>query len=160
MNCAGLFEGADLGTASHVVVVGDRELVAHEVVVDFEVRETALRRETIAAGGRVPTDMVIYRYEVFDGDITLVWGDSCNAGDTNYGIFAGTIPTFDVANAVLCETPFGGTAKTVEPEPGNTFYLVVPHNEFWQGSFGQNSQGIERPMTGSWCFTQEVTTCE
>ena len=53
---AGLFETADLTSASHVVVAGDRELVAHEVVVDFEVRETALRRETIAAGGRVPTD--------------------------------------------------------------------------------------------------------
>ncbi len=52
----GLFAEADLSTASHVVVTGDRALVAHEVVVDFQVTGTALRRETIAAGGRVPTE--------------------------------------------------------------------------------------------------------
>ncbi len=52
----GLFAEADLSSASHVVVTGDRALVAHEVVVDFQVTGTALRRETIAAGGRIPTE--------------------------------------------------------------------------------------------------------
>ena len=50
-----VFPGAELETASHVVVQGDRALVAHEIVVDFQVAGTTFRRETIALGGRTPT---------------------------------------------------------------------------------------------------------
>ena len=51
-----LFDGADLALASHVMVRGDRPLVTHAVVADFQVAGTELRRETIAFGGRVPSE--------------------------------------------------------------------------------------------------------
>ena len=51
----GLFGGVDLALASHVTVRGDRSLVTHAVVADFQVTGTALRRETIALSGRVPS---------------------------------------------------------------------------------------------------------
>ena len=50
-----VFPGAELQTASYVVVQGDRALVAHEIVANFQVAGTAFRRETIALGGRRPT---------------------------------------------------------------------------------------------------------
>ena len=52
----GLFEGANLALASHVMVRGDRSLVTHAVVADFQVAGTELRRETIAFGCRVPSE--------------------------------------------------------------------------------------------------------
>ncbi len=53
---AGLFPDADRTSVSHVEVAGDRVLVAHEVVADFQVSGTGFRRETIALGGRIPTE--------------------------------------------------------------------------------------------------------
>ena len=52
---AGVFPEAELQTASHVVVQGDRALLAHEIVANFQVAGTTFRRETIALGGRTPT---------------------------------------------------------------------------------------------------------
>ena len=52
---AGVFPGASLETTSHVVVQGDRALVAHEIVANFQVAVPTFRRETIAVGGRTPT---------------------------------------------------------------------------------------------------------
>jgi hypothetical protein len=110
------------------------------------------------AGGRVPPDLLISKSEISEGQIVLHWNPSCNAGDTNYAIFYGPIPIFDVVNPVLCSTA-GGTAKSIQPDAESSFYLVVPHNNFWQGSFGQDSAGDERTATGSVCFSQVVTPC-
>ena len=61
-------------------------------------------------------------------------------------------------NAVLCSTN-GSTIKSITPEAESSFYLVVPHNGFWQGSFGHDGEGDERTPTGSFCFSQEITPC-
>ena len=109
------------------------------------------------AGGRVPL-LRIYVYEVLGGQITLVWQPSCNAGDTDFAIFSGTIPDFDVVNALVCSTN-GAMARSIWPDAGNVFYLVAPHNQFWGGSFGLDGDGNEREPTGTLCYTPSPTPC-
>lgn len=92
------------------------------------------------------------------GQIGLAWGASCTASDTDYEIYEGTLGTFPSHHPVVCTTA-GALAKTISPQAGNSYYLVVPRNAGREGSYGQNSSGVERPTGTPECMPQLLAEC-
>jgi len=92
------------------------------------------------------------------GQITLAWGASCRAGDTDYAIYEGMVGTFYSHTMKLCTTG-GARTATFMPAPGNSYYLVVPRSAGREGSYGMSSAGVERPPGLPACFPQSVAAC-
>ena len=91
------------------------------------------------------------------GDLELSWGASCS-GDPDYAVYEGTLGDFTSHIPRACST--GGSTTTVLTAPvGSTYYLVVPHGDVSEGSYGTDSFGTERlPQPGA-CLPQSVGTC-
>jgi len=107
----------------------------------------------VAAGDVADTLTVKY---VAGGDITLLWGDSCVAGDDDYALYEGTIGTWYSHVARFCTTG-AATSATFTPTAGNTYFLVVPRSLLREGSYGAASNGTPRPQGAAACAVQEVT---
>ena len=96
-------------------------------------------------------------------DITLSWGASCVASDTDYAIYEGLLGDFTSHTQVgspPCTTG-GATTTTITPGTGSRYYLVVPQNATNEGSYGTDSNGLERPPAigiGA-CLPQAITAC-
>jgi len=89
--------------------------------------------------------------------ITLSWGPSCAAGDTDYGVYEGTVGTWYSHAAVTCTTV--GTSATINPAAGNRYYLVVPHAASVEGSYGTGVANAQRPTGAAACQPQVLTSC-
>jgi hypothetical protein len=90
------------------------------------------------------------------GRLTLSWGASCAAGDTDYAVYEGTIGApFSSHVPITCSTG-GATSWTFTPSAGDQYYYVVPHNAVSEGSYGRSSDGLPRPPSAAACLPQEV----
>jgi hypothetical protein len=89
-------------------------------------------------------------------DIRLDWGVSCSQGMPAYGVYEGQLGDFTSHTARGC---FFGivTNFTLTPFSGNRYYLVVPNDDFDEGSYGRNSAGVERPQGMGNCMSQAPT---
>ena len=89
------------------------------------------------------------------GDLQFTWVDSCGEAGTDYAIHEGTLGSFASHTAIQCGT---GTAAsyTVSPTSGNTYYLVVTMEGAEEGSYGVDSDGVERPVGLSTCQPQQA----
>jgi len=92
------------------------------------------------------------------GMITMNWGASCSSDDSDYEIYEGTIGDFTNLFQTLCSTG-GSTSATLAAAAGDVFYLIVPTNGFREGSYGQDSDGNERPSALSTCLPQSAGAC-
>jgi hypothetical protein len=97
------------------------------------------------------------------GDLELSWGESCNLDDTDYSVYAGRIETLHPDGLyshglILCSTG-GTTAATIAPLQESTYYLVVPQNGTFDGSYGKASNGAERPAGVPACRMQNMGAC-
>ena len=98
--------------------------------------------------------------------VLLYWGDSCNLADTNYSVYRGTFNpanmaanTFTNHGQLTCNTNNLNTYSFAEAA-GSFYYLVVPHNGTWEGSYGVDSNGTPRQQgSGGNCFVQNVGAC-
>lgn len=116
-----------------------------------------------APAGRVPADPVLPGRPLTvareaGGDLALHWSLSCRPDDTDYAVYEGTLGDFDSHFPVHCSTG-GATALSLSPAPGNTYYLVAPHNGGWEGSLGSDSAGDERPQGAAPCLPRQVAEC-
>jgi hypothetical protein len=118
----------------------------------FLPRTPPLQHET--PGGRVSALTVS---KGAGGTLNLGWGPSCAAGDTDYGVYQGTIGSWYSHAALTCST--GGTTANFLPGAGNRYYLVVPHDASVEGSYGKDDNGLERPTGASACEPQVLGTC-
>ncbi len=94
------------------------------------------------------------------GDITLSWDDSCVVTDTDFEIYEGLLGDFTTHVARSCST-LSATSFTLTPSGGNRYYLVVPRNATNEGSYGTDSNGVERPQAigiGA-CLPQAIAAC-
>ena len=91
--------------------------------------------------------------------LDLVWDPSCSGGASDYFVYEGTIGDWTSHRAAACTT--GGALTTVvTPDGGSTYYLVVPQNAKVEGSYGTDSEGIERPESTAACVgIQDTTSC-
>jgi N-acetylneuraminic acid mutarotase len=93
------------------------------------------------------------------GQVTLTWEASCAGTDTDYEIYEGTIQgSFTDHIPRFCSTN-GATTQTFLPVYGNSYFLVVPHNSTYEGSYGKNSSGVERSQGVTACLTQLIEAC-
>jgi hypothetical protein len=92
--------------------------------------------------------------------ITLDWFGSCSSADTDYGVYEGNIGTWHSHARVtgLCTTS-GLTTITLNAGPGDHYYLVVPTDGVTEGSYGLDSDSVERPVGESTCATQALGQC-
>ena len=127
-------------------------------------QEADLRTATQTPGaGRVPGDsawpgqpLIIQRYA--SEQIALSWSASCSASDDDYEVYEGTLGAYYSHSARLCSTG-GATGVTMTPAGGSTYYLVVPRNAEWEGSYGLRGDGSERPQGMGVCLPQLLETC-
>jgi len=126
--------------------------------------DRVLRVSTDNAAGRVPdgggmpgTPLTVTR--AAGSDLTLAWGPSCSAGDSEYAVYEGSLGNFTSHISVLCGTG-GATAATFSPGAGNRFYLVVPNNGLREGSYGVRSSGSQRPAAFAACLLQSHLRCQ
>ena len=92
-------------------------------------------------------------------DLTLTWGPSCSAGDSEYAVYEGSLGSFTSHTPVLCSTG-GATTATIAPGAGNHYYLVVPNNGLREGSYGVRSSGSQRPAAIAACLPQSHLRCQ
>ena len=115
----------------------------------------------LVAAGRIPdgpTGPPLLVTSAGAGLVTLSWGASCVATDTDYAVYEGTLGAFYTHDPALCSTA-GPMSVTFAPLPGNRYFLVVPNNGSMEGSYGLDSFGFERPASLLSCMPQMIATC-
>jgi hypothetical protein len=106
--------------------------------------------------GRVPDGVIpgspfrIGKNGSTPGALDFSWSPSCTPSANDYAIEAGTLGNWYDHRAVSCSTS-GVTFATVQPATGNQYYLVVPLNDFLEGSYGTYLNAVERPPSQSLC---------
>jgi hypothetical protein len=91
------------------------------------------------------------------GTLAMSWGPSCIPSDTDYEIYEGDLGSFSSHHSVLCST--GGTRSASLPEPPSSeYYLVVPRNAAYEGSYGFATAGL-RPVGVPACALQQYLFC-
>jgi hypothetical protein len=100
------------------------------------------------------------------GALTLTWGASCSSTDFDYSIYSG--PLFEIVSdfvertnfadhePLACSAGIGQTSATIVPGVDDAYYLVVPHDQFVEGSYGSNSDGLGRPRGAQACRPQAI----
>ena len=91
------------------------------------------------------------------GQLTLRWGASCVATDTDFGVYEGQLGSFGSHVPVQCSTG-GSTTATISPGGGDTYYLVTPHDGLYEGRYGTRSSGAEVPAGPTRCRPAAATT--
>jgi len=107
--------------------------------------------------GLVPSALKVNKAPVA-GMLRLVWDQSCSQGATDYGIYQGTIGSWYSHTLLDCSDAGNDLQEDITPGAGNRYFLVVPLNAFGEGSYGQRSGAIERPVGGAVCSTPQVIT--
>jgi sugar lactone lactonase YvrE len=150
-------DGSDAATASLVVPLGvavnGAGRVFYSESATFRIRSTA----PSPGASLVPAGNPFTVTRASNGDLTLSWGSSCLATDHDYGIYEGTLGTFDSHVPRFCSTG-GATGRSFTPAAGNTYYLVVPRNALEEGSYGVLSNGAERPASATACLPQHIAS--
>jgi len=72
--------------------------------------------------------------------------------------YEGTLGDFTSHESLLRSTG-GATASTLTPRAGDAYYLVLPLNAAYEGSYGADCFGAERPASLSPCRPQQVASC-
>jgi len=94
--------------------------------------------------------------------LRLTWGappccGNCPVEPLDYAVYEGTLGDWGSHVPIFCSTNWE-TTRTFG-RGGDTYYLVVPHNELREGSYGFDSQGNERAQSSGACRPQEVQVC-
>ncbi len=84
------------------------------------------------------------------GSLGFSWLPSSASGVADYAVFEGVIGDFDSHSSRRCSTE-GNTSTTLTPYGGARYYLIVPVNESFEGSYGRASTGAERVRGGIRC---------
>ena len=89
------------------------------------------------------------------GALALTWSPSCRVTDTDYAIYSGPLGAAYDHDSVVCTT--GGLTQAALVPPGTSvYYLVVPENAGFEGSYGTDSSGVERPPGAPACRPQSL----
>lgn len=87
------------------------------------------------------------------GDLTISWTASCSSGATDYGIYEGEIGIWYSHVRIDCFDDGADRTEEVTPAPGRAlYYLVVPQNAEFVGSFGFTGTGSQRPAATVSCM--------
>jgi hypothetical protein len=119
------------------------------------------------ASGPAQAPMLVTGYDAATGAISLAWAPACDAaGHTvHYGSLA-DIAAYGWA-AADCNIGTGGSGTFIPtPAAGDSiFWVIVGNNATWEGSYGVDSSGAERPpdtANAGACFRPQslASVCE
>jgi len=85
------------------------------------------------------------------GGLLLAWGPSCVGTDLDFAVYEGPVGDFTAHVPVLCSTG-GASGATISPSVGDTYYLVVPNDQYYEGRYGASSSGVEIPAGPTRCY--------
>ena len=132
-------------------------------VIDPEALNSSSTDSFPVGVGRVPDGKELAGSDVLrvgrtGSDLVLTWGPSCVASDLDYEVYEGSLGNFDSHVPVACTT---GALRTsaFEPAATDTYYLVVPTNQAFEGSHGRDSAGFERSAGAAACRPQAIAAC-
>jgi M6 family metalloprotease-like protein len=95
------------------------------------------------------------------GQLTLNWNADCGAA-TTYGIYRGDLKVgYSSIGAEPGACDVTGTGTTIPLGSGDAeFFLVVPHKDGEEGSYGTGTNGTPRVPAALWCYPQgSVAAC-
>lgn len=87
----------------------------------------------------------------------LFWNVGCGADDIDYAVYQGTIDgVFQNHEPLVCTT---NNVRNIvfTPDAGNLYFLVVPQTENAEGSYGLDSDLLQRSPSVSACHSQAVS---
>jgi hypothetical protein len=108
--------------------------------------------------GSIAADIPLRIAHAAGGQITLTWGASCLASDTDYALYEGALASFYSHSMKSCSTG-GATTSTIMPASQSSYYLVAPLQGGREGSYGLRSGGAERPPGAPACLPQSIASC-
>ena len=122
--------------------------------------EIYINQPPVGPAGAIPESEMLLVGKVPDSTgVSLSWGDSCVFADDNFAVYEGDLDLgFTNHEDVTCDTG-GATMLEFEPSAGNCYYLVVPHNETYEGSYGVESGEVPRDQGASACFDMNAQNC-
>ncbi len=88
-------------------------------------------------------------------DLDLSWGPTCGDG-TDYAVYEGALGNWYSHEANLCSSG-GAPSATITPQGGDRYFLVVAHDPSFEGSYGTDGAGQERPAATAACRPQQNT---
>lgn len=89
------------------------------------------------------------------GTLAIRWSPAHTVNAIGYGIYQGGLGSWSSHAQIDC-TDDGEDFREVigSVSSGDAYYLVVPRNVVWEGSYGRHSDGTERPPGTSACAPQ------
>ncbi|MDH3627371.1 MAG: hypothetical protein OEV00_01045 [Acidobacteriota bacterium] len=111
---------------------------------------------SVPNGGDTPGEPL--RVNLVGGDLELTWSQSCETTDTDYAIYEGFLGAYPSHFSKFCVNG-GATTRTFPQDGFNRYYLVVPFKSGMEGSYGRDSDGVERPRGGGTCEPDQTLTC-
>ncbi|RLE21429.1 MAG: hypothetical protein DRJ50_09230 [Actinobacteria bacterium] len=136
----------------------------------FEAIDNALDRQDVmqssidwllappVPAGWVPNDTPLLMDVSPFGVFVLSWGASCLASDIDYAIYTGTLGDFSSHEPYICSTD-GRNQANVPVGIGDKYYLVVPSSPDAEGSYGTDSDEVQRPASAAACLQQQIGEC-
>lgn len=107
--------------------------------------------------GEAAGNGTVLRLAKAGGSVQLTWGGSCVPTDSDYGVYEGPIGSFTQHVPVTCTTG-GAMVTSIVPAAGSNYYVVVPHNTYYEGRYGLSSSGTEIPAGPTRCYPPATTT--
>ena len=74
-------------------------------------------------------------------------------------IYEGTLGVWDSHRRLDCSDAGGDLQEDIEPGTGNRYYFVVPRGGGYEGSYGTDSDGNERPVGFATCASSQLLGC-
>jgi hypothetical protein len=117
------------------------------------------------AAGRVPDSDSVPGTRmgmVKDGEVNIIftWDPSCVATDVDYAIYTGTLGDSTSHYPRICST---GGLTTISLRLNETYnynyFFVVPLSENREGSYGMDSDYVQRPAGAAVCHEQLIEEC-
>ncbi len=89
------------------------------------------------------------------GGLSLAWNADCGAG-SRYGIYRGDLSIgYASLAADTCDLQTTSSTISAGTTPAE-FFLVVPSDAAFEGSYGKDSTGTDRPTASTVCHPQDV----
>ncbi len=117
-----------------------------------------------APPGATPTTMTMTKQRGPTGGWELVfdWAPSCESGAVDYAIYEGDLGVWYSHEQADCSDDGGDFTEVLTPQPGDSYYVMVPLSLTAEGSYGEAPFGVERPLgiAGARCLTtQTLSSC-
>jgi len=109
-----------------------------------------------SAPGWVPATISVNRSATDPAKLTISWSTSCAAAAEDYGIYEGSLGQFDSHSAVDCSDDGADLTEEVPLPAQDSYYLVVPHAQGLEGSYGVDSNAAERPTGNGSCAPAQL----